>query len=102
MQIASAANSTMEPQLSTSTKTTKRPSKPADQRQWAQWQLHGQQHFPKQSESVLSAGAIAFVGGTAAYYLSKNGICSNNRNLVVNMKRQAHCELKRPGFSSYL
>ena len=42
--------------------------------------------------SVLSAGAIAFVGGTAAYYLSKNGICSNNRILVVNVKRQAHCE----------
>ncbi|MEJ4112731.1 hypothetical protein ACGE24_03990 [Corynebacterium kroppenstedtii] len=42
--------------------------------------------------SVLSAGAISFIGGVAAVYLAQNGVCSDNKDLVVNVAKQAHCE----------
>lgn len=42
--------------------------------------------------AVLSAGAIQFVGGVASYYVSKNGVCENNKNLRVDIYGQTRCE----------
>lgn len=42
--------------------------------------------------SVLSAGAVAFIGTVAADYLSEHGVCPGNQSLVVDMTKNVHCE----------